>query len=634
MANETSWFFESAADRGVAAGYSKPHCSFGVYQKDDTKTFNERFNDLCESYKMSNIDIKSDMSKMITDRNFMEQYKSDLIDEIASAFMESSPDDPHMQSMADTISSLWDAKVKKFTESASITGYLPISTLEFPVLVKQFYASVMKDIIDIESTKTPSITKHIRETLLVDNETGEEYEYPKCLWDGTWEKIWNAAKGHKINEQVVELTNGRLQNYDIVTNLTAGTKGIDKLSFQFKIVGVKVGDEVCRIPGNGISVEFSTNGTLINGDLKFKTPNGTEVDELIAGQVNYKEGTISLAAVNGQVTGVVFAGYLSNEKNIRNVSVRERRRLLRFNIEDGARWNMPFSIEEIEDAAALLDINYYNRMVDEIVKTQEMIESMECIKWLMDEYDKYYGIDTDVFKLESLVKQFSVDLTPPPYFAGDPFKYRSSVIQFKLKSIIHQLVNDTKLDGLSFIIVGNPMATQLITEFVNWKTVSGSNIGGISVNSSYGFATDIGANVRVVASNLYDAYSAEAVEDAAGNSARELVLHIIGYPTDSEHISFKHLKYTSHLFTSQSQTAYQSTLAPAGAYNIVTATSRYKNLAVQGIQARLYMLHSAEIYGPAPANVNAAGETVFNGAPWASTAWPSDPVTPTPPVNP
>lgn len=612
--NYNSWFFESAADRNVSGTNVKPLASFGAYQKTGTKTFDERFNELCNEYKESaNIDIKTDINKMMADRAFMEQYKESIMSDVIDGFNESSANDPHIAACIGNVQDLWDTKVKSYTESASITAYLPISTLEFPVLVKQYFSSVMKDIIDIETTKTPSITKHIRETFLVDNETKEEYEYPKCLWNGDWEKIWNASKGLPIKEKVVDLVDGKLKNYDIVANLTDGTPGMDKLSFQFKIVGVKVGEEVCRLPGNGISVEFSTNGTLINGDLDFKTPKGTSVVETIAGQVNFKTGIINLAAIQGQVTGIIFSGYLSNEKNTRTVSVRERRRMLRFNIEDGARWNMPFSIEEIEDAAALLDINYYNRMVDEIVKTQEMIESMQTIKWLNNEYDKYYGVDTDVFKLESVVKQFSVDLNPPAYFAGDPFKYRSSAIQFKLKGVLHQMIDELKLDGLSFVIVGNPKATQLITEFVNWKSQTGSNIGGISVNDSYGFATDLGANVRVVASNLFDAYSTEVV-DATGK--RELVLHIYGYPTDSEHISFKHIKYTSHLFTSQSQTAYQSTTAPAGAYNIVTATSRYTNMAVQGIQARLYMLHSEEIYGPAPTR------TIPNGAPWNNAQWP------------
>jgi hypothetical protein len=606
--NNVSWFYESAAERKNST-YEQPASSFGAYQKEGTQTFDEHFNDLYEQYKESlGIDIKRDIRPMLADRSFMEQYKQDLMTPVFEGFREASPNDPHIESIIENVERFWDTKVNSYTESASMTGFLPIATLEFPVLVKQFFSSVLKDIIEVETVKSPNITKHIRTTYLVDNQTGEELEYPKCMFDGTWEKMWNASKGHKIRNDVVPFENGRLSKYDIISGLTDGVPGIDQLSFQFKIIAVKVGEEVIQLPGNGITVEFSTNGTLVNGDLKFtSSATGTEVEDVLAGQVNFRDGTISIASTSGQVEGVVFDGYLSNEKNMRSVSVRERRQILRFTIEDGARWNMPFSIEEIEDAAALLDINYYNRMVDEIVRTQEMQECMTVIKFLNEEFKKFNGVQTDTYKLESLAMTHTVDLNPPQYFAGDPFKYISTAVQFRLKSIVHQLTELTKLDGLSFVIVGNPMATQLLSEFVGWKSQQGTNIGGIDVNNSYGFATDMGANIRVVASNLYDAYTVDAVE-ATGK--RELVLHIYGYPTSADHISFRHLKFTSHLLTSQSQTAYQSTTAPGGAYNIVTATSRFHTMSVQGIQADLIMLNSDRVYGEAPAR------PPIKGAPW------------------
>lgn len=605
-AQKVSWFYESASER-KNSGYEAPSSSFGAFQKDGTQTFEEHFNDLYEKYKESGIDIKIDSKAMLADRQFMESYKADLLEPVFEAYRESSPNDPHVQSVIENVERYWDTKVRSYTESASITGFLPIATLEFPVLVKQFFSSILKDIIEVESVKTPNISKHVRTTYMVDNQTGEEYEYPKCLFDGTWEKLYNASKGHKIRETVVPFTNGRLWKYDIIGGLTDGTPGIDKLSIQFKIIAVQVGDELITLPGNGITVEFSTNGTLLNGDLSFTTAAGTAVEDTLAGQVNFKDGTISMASSSGQVTGVVFSGYLSNEKNLRSISVREKRDILRFTIEDGPRWNMPFSIEEIEDAAALLDINYYNRMVDEITRTQEMQECMTVIKFLNDEYAKFNGVTTDAYKLESLAQTYKVDLNPPQYFAGDPFKYISTAIQFKIKSVIHQLTELTKLDDLSFVIVGNPMACQLIAEFINWKATQGTSIGGITVNGSYGFATDMGANVRVVGSNLYDAYTPDKVTDT---DQRELVLHIYAYPTTPDRITFRHLKYTSHLMTSQSQTAYQSTQAPGGAYNIVTATSRFRTMAVQGIQADLIMLHSDKVYGDAPAI------PPIVGAPW------------------
>jgi len=64
--------------------------------------------------------------------------------------------------------------------------------------------------------------------------------------------------------------------------------------------------------------------------------------------------------------------------------------------------------------------------------------------------------------------------------------------------------------------------------------------------------------------------------------------------------------------TSQSQTAYESRQAPGGAYNIVTATSRFKTISVQGIQAMLVMKNSQLVYGTAPA----VGAPI-TGAPWS-----------------
>lgn len=605
MANhKVSWFYESASEKS-ASGYKDVASSFRPATTGED--FNSNFEKLFESYKESGIDIKKDFSAMVSDRAFMEEYKEALLTPVFEAYREAcGENDPHVESVIENVEKFWDTKVRSYTESASITSFLPISTLEFPVLVKQFFSSILKDIIEIESVKTPNISKHIRTTYLVDNNTGEEYEYPRCMFDGTWEKIWDASKGHKIKEDVVPFVNGKLWKYDIIGGLTDGTPDIDKLSMQFKIKAIQVGGEVIPLRGNGITVEFSTNGTLVNGDLNFDHE-GTHIEDTLAGQVDFRNGTISIASTSGQVEGVVFEGYLSNEKNMRNVSVREKRDILRFTIEDGPRWNMPFSIEEIEDAAALLDINYYNRMVDEITRTQEMQECMTVIKFLNDEFKKYNGITTDPLALESVAMQYVVDIKPPTGYAGDPFKYISSAIQFRLKGIIHQLTELLKIDGLSFVIVGNPMATQLIAEFINWKVENGTSIGGINVNDSYGFMTQMGANIRVVATNLYDAYTVAPLQET---NKRELVLHIYGYPTSSDHISFRHLKYTSHLFTSQSQTAYQSTQAPGGAYNIVTATSRFHTMAVQGIEARLVMKNSEVVYGEAPQRPPVLG------APW------------------
>lgn len=674
-----SWFYESAAKKDNLK-FDQTPSSFQPLHTQQCRTFEQNFQDFQESVESSlGIDIKKDMMSMIRNTNLMNQYKDAMIGPVRAALLEACPNDPHINSILNTVEQLWDNKLKNYTESATMASFLPIATLEFPVLVKQFFQSILKDIIEVEAVKTPRISRHICTRYLVDNQTGAEYEYPKCMFDGTWQKIWNAAKGPQIYHYLplpqhhYDLIAGIRESYKVNGVLPDEYKVLEhpsaKLSFQLMIpeVVVETGMEVQQtgpdgqpavdnqnqpvmeaetkrvpLPGNGIRIELATGGTFLNGDLDFvtnleMTENGQTVHHprrictTIGGMVDYHKGLVDIASSNSpaqmpaltaaqiaagevqqvKVVGVVFKGYVSNEGNLRSVSVREKRNVIRFEIEDGARWNMPFSIEEIEDAAALLDMNYYNRMVDQIVLTQEQIETMSVIKFLLNEYRKFENVETDIYKLESIAMNYQIDLQPPQGFAGDPFKYISSVIQFRLKAIFQEITNRLKLENLSFIIVGNPMACQPITEFVNWKCQQGTSIGGITVNGSYGFATDMGANIRVVASNLYSPYVEIPKPTAQEPNAtgHELVLHIYGYPTSPDHISYRHLKYTSHLLTSQSQTAYTSpSRATGGAYNIVTAVSRYHTYAVQGIQARVVLLNSDRIYGTA--NPDGAG------APW------------------
>ena len=618
-----SWFGEAAGTQ--PANLAESRSSFAIWA--DGKSFEEHFEELFENYKAkAGFDIKRDLGQMVGDRGFMETYKADLLEPIFEGFREISPNDPHIENHIENVNRLWDAKIRQYSESAATTAFLPIATLEFPVLTKQFFASITKDIIEVETVKTPNIVKHIKTTYLVDNQTGDMYEYPKCVFEGTWEKIWDAAKGIPFpSNEPIDITDGKGWNLNLISFATDGdphvavdeaTAGADgkvnlgnRLSFNIRIEYVDWDDgtnQFTRMPlrgdgrgtsNNGIIPELSNNGLLVGGNLNFKH-NGILINDLISGRVDFQTGTMSVSSANGNVKAVYVSGYLSNELNERTVSVKEVRTLQKFMIEDGPRWNMPFSIEEIEDASALLDMNYYNRMVDEIVKTQDLIESQTVLRFFRDEFDRYRNTNFDIYNLESIVQEGVVDLAPPTGYAGDPFKYMANAVQFAIKGMIHKLTDAAKLDKLSFVIIGNPMATQLLSEWVTWKHQQGSSIGGIQVNDSYGFMTDMSATIRVVASNQINAYTKEVITPINGGVGdRELVLRIIAYPTDPEHISFRHLKYTSHLFATPAQAAYLSANAPQGAYSIVTATSRFRDVSIQGLQCELKLINSKRIYG-------------------------------------
>lgn len=609
-----NFFYESANDRkGLDLAEVEPRSSFAVNQVGGVKSFNERFSELCEAYKQRNIDIRRDIDKLIGDRALMEEYRENLTGPVIEGYRTANPNDPHTEAVIGAFNTFWDNKLETFynESSATIMDYLPINTLEFPVLTKQWYSSVMNDIIEVRSTKTPLLRRHVRTTYMVNNQTGEKLEYPRCMFDGTWKQMYDASRGYPIRQDKVMFDQGRIFNFDVIKGLTDGNPQMDKIGMDFKIVGIVInGGEVKYLRGNGITLEFSTGGTLVNGKID-TTFDGTHIVDLLSGQVDFENGTVSVASHSGQIEGVIFDGHLTNEKNLRSISVTEKREIKNFTVpSEGPRYSMPFSIEEIDDAKALLDIDYYQRMVDELVRIQEMNECQSVMQFLWDEFKKYQGIETDVLNLESFAKVYTVDLNPPHYYAGDPFDYMTKAIQFRLKSILHKITDSLKLEGISFVITGNPMACQLLAPFTEWKISNGTSMGGVQVNHSYGFATDMGANVRIVASNIYDAYSVDPVESVDYNgqkhSQRELVLHITGYPTDKEHISFEHIKYTSHIFTDR-DSAYLSPQAPGGAYKVVMMTSRFTDITVQGIQADLVLLNSDRVYGPAPSTSKSLG---------------------------
>ena len=148
------------------------------------------------------------MTQMIADRNFMEQYKTDLVEPIAEAFHNASENDPHIQSIIENVDKAWEAKMKFYTESASITSNL---------------------------------------TQIV------------------------------LPQTAIRQSNGGILQLNALGSLPDPLPSTIEQALRVLVLITS-------------PVEFSTNGTLVNGDLKFTTPGGTEVEDTITGQVDLSPG--------------------------------------------------------------------------------------------------------------------------------------------------------------------------------------------------------------------------------------------------------------------------------------------------------------------------------------------------------
>ena len=154
------------------------------------------------------------------------------------------------------------------------------------------------------------------------------------------------------------------------------------------------------------------------------------------------------------------------------------------------------------------------------------------------------------------------------------------------------------MENLGFVIYCNPKAARLLDKFVTWTVVKTTEIGGVQMNHSFGIVTDSGTPIRVVSSNRIDAYiNIEAYQEGAaeGDLSREYFYNIVAYPMDNFHISYKHLRFARHLTNSPENAGYQDINNPGGQAVLITTSSQYKTIAIQGIQGRVICKNTAKV---------------------------------------
>ena len=615
------------------------------------------------------IDVMRDAKRMMDSKEIMMEYKTMLLDPILKDLREypceHESERVHLEAVADQLENAWESSKQSFLiqESYNVANYLPLSTLDFPALIKQYIRFLGKDIIPVQTASSVNIEQRIFIKYLVNNQTGEEYETPAIYFqkdaDGSplWKKLWNAGKGYRLNSNTVlplatiqaaankkySLYNWILDDAGNATTLTAIDPKLPnvrtRMSYDFGIQYVQINGKKVKLPGGGIQIDIQTGGLFLNGgitenmslpvvDENTNVPTGetiTGVSDRLSGVIDFVKGTITATSC-GTITGIYVNGHVSNETNLRTIGFREYPEIRKFLIDDGCRFQLPFTVEDFAEANASLNFNLYNRLVQELVSAQEMFEDESILVFLDEEFDKYDGYDSDVFALESYTATEYIDLDPTaisPSFAGDPWEYRTNAINNAIATVIYELCDRGKLDNLGFVIYANPKAARLLNKFTTWTVQKSTEIGGVTMNHAFGVLTDTDVPIRVVSSNRVDAYiTIPAYQEgaAADDVSREYFFKIVAYPMDKFHISYKHLRFARHLTNSPENAAYADAQNPGGAAIIVTTSAQYKTIAIQGIQGRVICKNSV-LVPDSSAGLVGATYTVLTAAPtdWATT---------------
>ena len=572
----------------------------GGFRNINGSSFDNIFTEAYENMMAHGVDVLVDINTLYKNKAQLKAYKEALLGTLAQecAKMEADPEQygTHIH-LYEQVSDMFDNCVEDFVkESTRVPQLLPIKAIDFPILIKQQLKLATKDIIQTEVTKTPIVKKHIEQTYIVDNsDKSKRWKYPQCFFTEDFKEIYNAGKGLPIKATPVSLP---AFNFDVVSELTdAKEPEREAFTMDLRIAKIVVEDSTgadMEIPLNPpMRINLSDN-TWLGGkiDMSVKDSAGADIviKDLVTGMVDFATKTTSISAINGQVKAVVFQGYLSNEKNERHVTFEYAREEREWKIEDGTRVNVPYSLEELEDAKALMDIDLYKKTYNNLADYMTQMEDSTILAWLDEQFELYDGVELtqdQILGWSGFITKRVFDCDSTSLTTALPNEYIEKMLKFAIDGLIVDICDKAKLEDMTFVIYGNPRFIRLLNPVVNWVTRPGSTANGVKLDYGYGIMTSGDVKVQVVSTKKVNASYDDGEKTYSG-------LRIIPFPLSEEQFTFKHYKYTTHILTAQNS-AYRAPDLPGGSMTNLMGVSRYTNAAVQGIQGQM-KLANAEQY--------------------------------------
>lgn len=547
---------------------------------ENVNSFDGIYQESYDQMMAKGFDIMRGVNNLISDPRAMSVYKESMLSELETFCEETANANVAdvkggvIASLYDQVSQLWDNTADELVQESTRVGQLlPIKAVDFPVLVRQHVALAGNVIMQTEVTTSPVIKKHIEQRWVYSaQDPTKRWEWPQCLFNKeAIEELYDEGKGLKIKDTPVELP---LYDWSIVEELMQIEDPTYSQSIGLNLTVQKAvledGTEIA-LPNMHVNmVDNSWQG----GKIDFTSKDGEVVQDCLLGNVDFRTNKITLVAAAGKVKKVVFGGYLSNERNERHVRWEYDRIEREWQIEDGCSTDMPYSLEQLEDTKALMNIDLYKKTYADMSEFLTQMEDSKILAFLDKAYDDYKGVTVDPMGYNPMVHDTRFDCDNTQQTVALLPEYIDKVLKWQIDRFLEKIADDSKLDNITFVAYGNPRYISLLGKNVSWVTRAGSSsAGGVKLDYSYGIMNCSNVTVQVVAAKKIDAKKMQGIR-------------FVAFPLSKEQYTFKHYKYTTHIVTAQNS-AYRAPELPGGSMTYVMGKSRYVDTMIQGIQGQV-----------------------------------------------
>ena len=537
----------------------------GSFSHDKNADFKDSVKHLLEGFQSSyQMDAISDISKILRVDTLKEAYKNELLQDV----MESKVNDEYYAMMPEKLEQLFENSSLEMLQESGVAALAPIVGITLPILKKSYIEGHSKDIVMTEVPSKPIIKAAYERRFLKDTQ-GNKHYIPDIFYDDSYKTIMSQGRGKAVSSKWYPEGSNKVpfQDLDILGESGGSIATRDSLALDFciKAVQIEVNGNVKTVPVN-IAPNLAANSSF-SAEVK-ATDGSVTVKDLVIGQVDFYNGTVSVGCTGGKVVKVQFGGHLSNENNTETIELDRERELMEWKIPDGVRINTGLTLEKIKDYKALFDFDITTEIISDMSTVLSQYEDSEILGFLNDSYD-VWKTRTD------LPFGYTDGFTAQGYFSCEPpankFVTRSQWIDSELKYDLNRFIDELKVklrnQDLMFVVYGHPNNITLIQDNVRWVIDEDTKIGGIQLDYRFGVMTANKNRIHVISTM---------------KCPKNRGLRVVAYPLTKEVITFKHYKYSLNI-----ENAYRNALTPLTPN--VMGTSRFITTEVLPVQGEFHL---------------------------------------------
>lgn len=540
----------------------------GSFAKSKNEDWKNGINSLMEGFKTQfGLDPLNNIRDILENDVLCEQYKEALLGDVFEADF----NDEYLNLMPEKLDQLFEnTKDEIITENYGVGQMSPIVGYTLPILKKNYIECHGKDIVMTEVPSKPVIKIAFERKFLKDK-AGKKYYIPEIFYDESYKEVSEKAKGKKISDKWYP-ESGTLPMQDLaIMNESGGTlETRDQLAHDFCIQAIKMEVDGAEVIKNGLDIkpDYSSNNN-ITYRCKHVKEDGTVLEEVLTGTVDYYHGTITVATSGSLIKQVQFGGHLSNQNNNETIELDRERETVTWHIGEGERINTALTIEKIKDMKALLGIDVTPEAIADMSSTLTQFEDAHIMSYLKNSLDIWKDkTDLPFGYTGGFVETATFNCVPGSTLAVTQSEYIESELKFRFNRLLSELKDKLKTTDLMFVVYGHPTIIELFNASVDWKFDEGSKVGGLVLDYKFGVVTESGTRIHVV--------SSLKVPKEAG-------IRIVAYPTTDEQLTFKHFKYSFNI-----ENMYRNPLTPLTP-NIM-GTHRYLTESLLPVQGQMLLI--------------------------------------------